>query len=155
MKSLFILWLAFFIQPFPGKPGFIDPTGTYILTGTIKNNRITGHSGELRVRLLEDHTVAVCFYINKGYPGYESGSFIDTLTYEENRIYYTPGKASSCTVLFSFADREVAITQIYSDPHSGCGFGGGVLIPATFRKTSGDIPIIQDLSLHGAAHTPT
>jgi hypothetical protein len=153
MKCLFVLPLLFLawypLTGEPARPDFIDPTGTYILTGTVKKNRITGHSGELRARLLDRHTVAVCFYINKGYPGYESGSFTDTLAYEDNSISYRPSYDTSCSVLFSFQPMMVEMLQIYTDPHSGCGFGPGIMIPATFQKSSGDIPIIQDLSAHG------
>jgi hypothetical protein len=36
--------------------------------------------------------------------------------------------------------------EVYSDPHSGCGFAPGIMIPATFEKTSSDIPVIQGFS---------
>jgi len=152
MKSLFIATLILLArQIIPGSPAFIDPTGTYVLTGPIKKNRIRGHSGELRVRLLEGHNVAVCFYINKGYPGYESGAFMDTLRYEDNRISWSPSNDTSCSVVFYFDETLVEVLEIYSDPHSGCGFGQDVLVPAVFRKSSNDIPIIQDLSMRGAS----
>jgi hypothetical protein len=151
MKSLFIV--SFFLlarQFLPADPGFIDPTGTYILTSPVKKNRITGHSGELRVRLLDSHkAVAVCFYINKGYPGYESGAFKDTLDYEENKVSWSPSNDSSCSVVFYFDENLVEVVEIYNDPRSGCGFGHGVFVPAVFRKSSNDIPVIQDLSTHG------
>jgi hypothetical protein len=154
MRSLFIL-SAFFLSRsiFPGDPlpDFIDPTGTYILMGTIKKNRITGHSGEIRVQLLDSHRIALCFYINKGYPGYESGSFMDTLPYDGSTTRYTPGKDSSCTILFYFRRKKVEIAETYSNPGAGCGFGNGVLISTVFQKTSPDKPIIQDLSAHGMA----
>jgi hypothetical protein len=55
---------------------FINPTGTYLEKGEIKNSKIIGHSGELRVRLLDSSTIALCFFANKGYPGYESRPMI-------------------------------------------------------------------------------
>jgi hypothetical protein len=45
----------------------------------------------------------------------------------------------------------VEVLEIYSDPHSGCGFGRDVLVPAVFRKSSNEIPIIQDLSARGTS----
>lgn len=151
MKCLFLLVL-FGIGPiFPSAdPDFINPTGTYTLTGIVRNNRVIGHSGELRVRLLSPDKVAVCFYMNKGYPGYESGAFMDTLAYEENRVFYTPASDTGCSVLFCFLPRTVEIIKIYSDIHSGCGFGQGVLAASILDKTSSELPVIQDLSGHGA-----
>lgn len=149
MKCLFILPFLLLIAGNPNDPDFINPTGTYKLIGLVKKNRITGHSGELRARLLNRHTVAVCFYIDKGYPGYESGAFTDTLAYEDNCMSFFPGSDSSCYVFFSFGTTTVEIMQVYTDPHSSCGFGPGVLAPAIFQKSSGDIPVIQDMSQHG------
>ena len=151
MKSLFILSLVLLTRPLPpGNMDFIDPTGTYTLTGIVKNNRVTSHSGELRVRLLDRHKAAICFYINKGYPGYESGAFLDTLQYEDNRLTYTPAQDTTCSVVFDFLPRAVEVIRIVSDPLCGCGFGPGVFAPATFGKSSNAIPVIQDLSAHGS-----
>ena len=133
---------------------FVDPTGTYLLKGEVKNGVIVGHSGELRVRLLDAGRVAMCLYVNKGYPGYESGSLLDTLRYVDNRIIYTPANDSSCSVFFAFDLRTVEVYQLLSDPHAGCGFGPGVLIAAVFDKTSAEIPIIQDLSRRGPSVSP-
>jgi hypothetical protein len=92
----------------------------------------------------------MCLYITKGYPGYESISFVDTLVYDDNHFArYKPSQNSDCTVLFSFSNKNAEIQQIYSDPKSGCGFGNGVLISTIFRKLSKERPVIQDLSAHG------
>jgi hypothetical protein len=129
---------------------FINPTGTYILKGEVKNSKIIGHYGELRVRLLDSTTIALCFYINSGDPGYEIGSMVDTLHYEENRAIYHPAGDSSCVIYFGFDWHSAAISKALTDPHSGCGFSPGVLIPAIFDKTSSEVPVIQDLSQHGS-----
>jgi hypothetical protein len=158
MKCLLLFPLLLIIRLTDGRSGngtvtnpeFIDPTGTYILTGTVRNNQVTSHSGELRVRLLNRHSAAVCFYINKGYPGYESGSFVDTLSYEDNRLVWTPVTDTTCSVLFDFLPAAVEIMRVVSDLTCGCGFGPDVFTPATFYRSSRDIPIIQDLSGHGS-----
>jgi len=130
-------------------PAFINPMGTYLLKGEVKNSKIVGHYGEIRVRLLDTGTIALCLYLNEGYPNYESGSLMDTLRYEENRAIYRPGGDSSCIIYFAFGFRSVAISQLLTDPNSGCGFRPGVIIPAIFEKTSSEVPVIQDLSQHG------
>src|SRR5450755_2368449 len=83
---------------------FIDPTGTYILKGATTKNKVVGHSGEIRIKLLGKDRVAMCFYINKGSPGYESGSFLDTLSYnDDNEAVYTPAADPGCAFLFYFS----------------------------------------------------
>jgi hypothetical protein len=155
MKSLFLLSFLLLCRVLSmSGQNFIDPTGTYLLKGEVKNGRIVGHSGELRVRLLNAGMVAMCLYLNKGYPGYESGFVLDTLQYAYNRFIYTPAGDSSCSIYFAFEQRTVEIFQSLTDPHAGCGFAPGVLIAAFFEKTSADIPIIQDLSKRDSSASP-
>jgi hypothetical protein len=152
MKGSFLLPLLLLgVFPRSVAPPFIDPTGTYILKGEVRKNKITGHSGEIRARLLDQHKVALCLYMNNGYPDYASGAMIDTLDYEEDRTFYQPAHDSSCFLIFIFRFRTVEIMEVYSDPHSGCGFQQGIMIPATFEKSSSDVPVIQDLSKRGLA----
>jgi hypothetical protein len=151
MKNIFFLLLSLLGGGFRNnRPAFINPTGTYLEKGEVKSNRIVGHYGELRVRLLDTGTIALSFYVNKGYPNYESGSVVDTLGYEDNRAIFKPANDSSCEIYFAFDLRSVTISQTLTDPHSGCGFRPGVIIPAIFEKTSSDVPVIQDQSLHGS-----
>jgi hypothetical protein len=131
-------------------PDFIDPTGTYLEKGEVKNSKIVGHYGELRVRLLDSSTIALSFYVNKGYPNYEFGSLMDTLSYDGSRASYKPTNDSACAIYFAFELRSVEVFQVLTNPRSGCGFRPGVMIPAVLVKTSSDVPVIQDLSVHGS-----
>ena len=145
MKSLFLLLLL--NAPIPGKsPTFIDPTGTYILKGEIKKNRIVGHYGELRIRLLNPETAVFCFYFNAGYPDYASVALMDTSKYDDNRMVYNLSKDTACTLILLFNLHDVELMEVYSDPQNGCGIGPAVLSPAFFDKTSSETPVIQDLS---------
>ena len=150
MKSLFLLLLCCVHFPLPeDEPSFIDPTGTYVLLGDVKRNNITGHHGEIRVRLLDKKTAAFCFYISNGYPNFGSGAFMDTVAYEENSLLFRPAQDTGCSLVLTFSMRDVEIMEVYSDPRSGCGLAPGVMAPATFHKVSSDIPVIQDLSERG------
>lgn len=129
---------------------FINPTGTYILKGDVKKNNITGHFGELRVRLLDSQTVAFCFYLSNGYPDYAAAAMLDTLHYEEdNSIHYRPKRDSTCSLILMFSSRSVELMTIFTDPATSCGFARGIIVPATLQKTSAEIPVIQDLSTRG------
>jgi hypothetical protein len=150
MKNLFLLLLCCVHSPFSkDEPTFIDPTGTYVLRGDIKKNNITGHFGEIRVRLLDKKTAVFCFYISDGYPNFGSGAFLDTVHYEDNSFQFRPARDTGCSLVLIFSAKDVEIIEVYSNPRSGCGLAPGVLVPATFRKISSDIPVIQDLSERG------
>jgi hypothetical protein len=129
---------------------FINPTGTYILKGEVKDNKVISHSGEIRVKLLRPEQLALCFYIDKGYPGYESGSFWDTLDYEDNQAVFR-ATDTGCILRFNFKRNGVELVHIFSQAGSDCGFSPGVLTGAFFTKASSGIPVIQDLSGHRIA----
>lgn len=128
---------------------FIDPTGTYILKGDVQKNKIVGHSGEIRVKLVSRDHIAISFYISKGYPKYESVAFVDTLVYDENVARYIPAGHEGCSLIFCFSYHDAELEQTYTNPEVGCGFGDGVIISTSFAKKSAEQPVIQDLSYHG------
>ncbi|HVU55309.1 MAG TPA: hypothetical protein VHD83_09650 [Puia sp.] len=133
-------------------PEFINPTGTYTLTGHVRRNHVVGHSGEIRVELLDSGRIAIACYFNRGYPNYEAGSIIDTLPYDENLARYHPSCDSTCTIIFRFYPRTVELMGLYDNPRASCGFATGVIAAAVYEKTSWDRPVIQDLSAHGNVH---
>jgi hypothetical protein len=142
---LFCTW-----HPVPGDSRgsqAIDPTGTYVLKGEVRDNKVVSHSGEIRVKLLQPAKLTFCFFIDKGYPDYASGSLLDTLTYEDNVAVYV-GKDSACMLRFAFKENGVELIHVFSLSASDCGFAPGVLTGAFFRKTSSSVPLIQDLSGH-------
>jgi hypothetical protein len=153
MRGLSLLSF-FFLCTWPsGRPPdkaltFIDPTGTYILKGKVRQNNITGHFGELRVQLLDSQTVAFCFYLSSGYPDYAAAAILDTLPYDgdDNSIHYRPKTDSTCSLVLIFKPRSVELMKIFSDPGSGCGFAPNVIAPVTLPKISSEVPVIQDLS---------
>jgi hypothetical protein len=149
MKSISIMlaMAGVVFAPLQQPPKFIDPTGTYLLKGETKKNKIVGHSGEIRIKLLDTQTVAMTFFICKGFPNYETGSFIDTLSYTDNKVMYKPPADSGCTIAFWFDDLSAETQQYFTNPRSACGFGPGVMKSTVFEKRSSEIPIIQDLSV--------
>ncbi|MBC7904415.1 MAG: hypothetical protein H7Y27_13405 [Gemmatimonadaceae bacterium] len=154
MKTLFIIIAAFFLLCSTSISGFyhspkqdpVDPTGTYQLKGVKRNNRIYGHHGEIRIRMIDSSTVAVSFYISKGYPGYQSGAFTETLHFEDNRIVYEPPGNTGCRICIRFFEETAVIEQWFTDPRSTCGFAEAVIASRTFQKVNNEEPLIQDLS---------
>ena len=128
---------------------FINPTGTYILKGDVKKNKITGHSVELRVQLLGSQTVVFCFYLTSGYPDYAAATMLDTLQYEQNCMRFRPRRDSTCSLILTFSIHSVELMKVFSDPATSCGFAPGIIVPATLQKISTETPVIQDFSTRG------
>jgi hypothetical protein len=126
---------------------FINPTGRYELesdTERIGEDRY-GYSGEIRVKLLEGNRIAVGFYIDKGAPSYNSGSFLDTLAYDDSIAVYRPLEDdSTCALSLLFSKKGVLSTEQTADYNSGCGFGYAVVANGFFKKISSDAPTELD-----------
>lgn len=125
---------------------FINPTGTYVLKGEKYRGEIRGNYGEVRIKLLDDSTLAISMYGNKGYPDYSSASFTDTMVYVDNRAAHLSKSDPSCQLVFAFDQDGLNIKQIYTDPSSTCGFEKGAMPLGFIAKYSSDIPIIQPLA---------
>jgi hypothetical protein len=127
---------------------FIDPTGSYKLHSKteVRDGDTYGYFGEMNVKLLPQSKIAISFFICRGATAYTSGSFIDTLSYEQNMaIHRTPEDDTTCKIVFNFARKGVSVLQYQANLNSGCGFGHGVLADGYYKKTSGKVPKISDL----------
>jgi hypothetical protein len=126
---------------------FINPTGHYELESEIKQigEDRYGYSGEIRVKLLEGKRIAVGFYMDKGAPSYNSGSFLDTLAYDDSIAIYRPLEFdSTCALTLLFSKNGVLSTEQTADYNSGCGFGHAVVANGFFKKISSDAPTELD-----------
>jgi hypothetical protein len=131
-----------------GKVNFINPTGSYRLDNKteIKHGEKYGYFGGLKVKLLNNSKIAICFFICKGAPSYNSGSFSDTLKYQKNQaIYRIPEDDSTCRITLIFKSRGVMIEQTQKDLNNGCGFGQGVFANGFYKKKSNKVPAICDI----------
>lgn len=116
---------------------FINPSGYYSLDKktTIKNGETYGYFGTMKVKLVDSNRIFADFYICKGAPGYNSGSFSDTLLYKNNIAIYTTAADNSCIITFNFnATGGVDVDEKTKDSAAGCGFGKGVLTNGFYTK---------------------
>jgi hypothetical protein len=126
---------------------FINPTGTYELQvkTKIKDDDTYGYFGEIKIKLLHSNRIAMSFYICKGAPSYNSGSFVDTLEYKNNvAVYsdrYDPEKG--CTVTFSFSRNKINVVEKANYDFGTC-WGHGVFAFGNYRKKSSKSPVIKD-----------
>jgi hypothetical protein len=125
-----------------------DPTGTYVYIGKTKTKKgeVYGYTGRIQVIKIGADTIVMSFYVNKGAPSYNSGSFMDTLPYI-NRIAVYKASAkidSTCTITFLFDKKGVTVREETADYNSGCGFGHAVVADGRYRKTSSKKPVLTD-----------
>lgn len=124
-------------------------TGTYIYSGKAvkKDGEIHGYFGEIRIKEISKGKIAMAFYISKGAPGYNSGSFVDTLLIKESQAIYKTECDSNCTILFKFSRKGVTVSHNDADGdyNFSCCFGHSVIAHGYFKKTSSKVPIIKDL----------
>ena len=126
-----------------------NPTGTYVRGDGLKHGDTgkKGYFGEIRVKHIGNNKIAVAFYVNSGKPAYNSGSFVDTLTYNNGKATYALSKFdSSCRIHFTFSTSRLLIRQISKVYPSPCGFGWDVIATGSYKKRSSRLPEIVDIS---------
>jgi hypothetical protein len=128
----------------------IYPCGTYNLISKIsyKNGEKIGKYGTIQVKPISADKIIMSFFVNSGFPTYNSGSFIDTLIIENNiAIYKIPEYDPSCQIKFSFSNSKILISETTEDYYMGCGFGSKVRTDGfQFKKISSKIPKIKDFT---------
>ncbi|MEO7988041.1 MAG: hypothetical protein ABI663_00785 [Chryseolinea sp.] len=146
MKGLAFTTVVWIISTsFIMRDEYLDPTGTYILDQKTKKvgEEIYGYFGEIQVVKLKEDKILMNFSICKGAPSYNSGSFLDTLSYQNNRALFTdPSTDSSCVITFDFTVKGITVKEDTDDYNFGCGFGHAVIADGFFKKTSSKKPEI-------------
>ena len=148
---LFVFTVACWTRPTKGQTSAtIDPTGVYEYSGKTytKNGDTYGYFGTIKVLQLDPTKVLVNFYVCKGAPSYNSGSFIDTLTYINNQAVYrgdTTMVELTCKLNFRFTAKGIH-AELFSDyPNTACGFGHAVDAQGFYKKQRGKIPSREEM----------
>ena len=144
-QTLLILASIILLTSFSIEIFYIDPTGTYKLNSKAnnKNGDTYGYSGQVQVKKISLNKIVMTFEVNKGAPSYNSGSFVDTLSYNDNKAIYTDTESdSTCKITFDFYKKGITVKEETSDYNSGCGFGHGVVANGFYKKTSSKMPIL-------------
>ncbi|HNF47892.1 MAG TPA: hypothetical protein PKO18_00115 [Chitinophagales bacterium] len=142
----FLLYISVFIllSGFIKQSVYVDPTGTYILNNKTEYANST-KIGKIQVKKFSDKKIILNFYINMGSPAFNSGSFLDTLSYEKNKAEYKcPLEDTSCKVTLYFYKTGIKVIQETENKNSGCGFGHGVIASGFYKRFSTKIPIFED-----------
>lgn len=126
----------------------VNPTGTYKLKAkTISKNGDTyGYTGKIQVKQIKTDSIIMSFYINKGAPSYNSGSFIDTLYFLNNSANYTGVDfEDSCKIKFIFNRTGLEIKDENHSSLFNCGFGFDIYAKGKYKKIDNKVPTIKDL----------
>ena len=148
MKQVIIILTSIIVlTSFSTQTIYSDPTGTYKLVSKTekKNGETYGYSGQIQVRKISSDKIVMTFEVNKGAPSYNSGSFVDTLIYKDNKAIYTdPQSDMSCKITFDFDNKGVTVKEETADFNFGCGFGHAVVADGFYKRISNEIPILTE-----------
>lgn len=142
-----ILFSTICLTSFVVQTIYIDPTGTYqlALKTKKKNGETYGYSGKIQIKKIGSDKIIVTFETNKGAPSYNSGSFVDTLNYTENKAIYTdPESDSTCKITLEFDKKGITVKEETADYNSGCGFGHAVVADGFYKRISNKTPILTE-----------
>ena len=130
---------------------YVNPTGEYKLnTKTIKKNGETyGYFGDMKVVTLSKDKILISFFVCKGAPSYNSGSFVDTLEYKNNVAIYKSDSISdpSCNMKMVFTQKGVDVELKSDNPNFACGFGQAVDSQGFYKRVKGKIPRKEEILL--------
>lgn len=127
----------------------INPTGTYIIGNGLRqeDNEPKGNFGEIRVKKISSTKVAVALYVINGAPAYDSGDFVDTLTFGNSQAVFSKNSFdTSCRIYFKFSGSRLIVRQTSKIHPFPCGFGWNADISGVYRKVSAKVPSIRDLT---------
>ncbi|MEN9875522.1 MAG: hypothetical protein RLZZ529_519 [Bacteroidota bacterium] len=148
MKKIIILFSFLnILTSFNIQNSYVDPTGTYELNNIIKqkNGEIYGYFGQIQIKKLNPEKIIMTFEVNKGAPSYNSGSFVDTLVYKENKAVYRDTEVdTTCTIIFNFNKKGINVVEKTGNYNWGCGFGHGVVADGFYKKISNKVPILTE-----------
>jgi hypothetical protein len=121
------------IQPTP----YINPAGYYSLDNKtiVKDGDTYGYFGTIKVKQLDSNRIFMEFYVCKGAPSYNSGSFEDTLFYKNGIAVRTTSDDASCVITFNFNTSDgVTVEEKTKDFNAGCSFGSAVVANGFYKK---------------------
>ena len=146
-QRLLILISTILLTGFTYQKTYIDPTGTYQLDSKTekKGGDIYGYDGQIQVKRISHEKIIMTFLFNMGAPSYNSGSFVDTLNYNNNRAIYTdPELDTTCKITFNFGKKGVFVKEETADFNTGCGFGNGVVAIGFYKRSSFKTPVLRE-----------
>jgi len=106
----------------------VRSTGYYTLDAKTKtiNGETYGTTGEIYIKDLSNHKIAISLFVCGGAPGNNFGTIADTLSEEDNKAIYQSTDDPTCKLIFHLSNKGIFLEQISKDNQWACGFGYGV-----------------------------
>jgi len=137
MKNLWALIVLQFLFFNLIKGQNINPAGYYSLDSktTLQNGDTYGYFGSIKVKQIDSNRIFMEFYVCKGAPSYNSGSFEDTLLFKNGIAVHTTKDDASCVITFNFNSAGgITVEEKTKDFNAGCGFGHAVVANGFYKK---------------------
>ena len=132
---------------------YINPSGIYKLDSKVtkKNGETYGYFGDIKVLSTDKSRILISFFVCKGAPSYNSGSFVDTLDYINNIAIYKgdPETDSTCNITMSFLEKGIDVDLKSENLNFACGFGHAVDPHGFYYKLKGKIPKKEEILKEG------
>lgn len=150
MQQLIIIIFGFLsCSLFSQSINYVDPTGTYKLNSktTKKNGETYGYFGDVKIISINKNKILISFFVCKGAPSYNSGSFIDSLDYMNNVAIYKGDRDmdSTCIMTMTFTEKGIDVDLKTDNPNFACGFGHAVGSQGFYYKLKGKIPTKEEI----------
>ena len=129
---------------------FVNPSGLFEYDGKTlkKDGEIYGYFGTIKVLQLDSNKILVSFYVCKGAPSYNSGSFIDTLEFSNNQAIYrgdTTAPELTCKLTFHFTPKGINAEVFSENPNWACGFGHAVDAQGFYKRVKRKFPTKEEI----------
>ena len=134
MKNVFFLLLSsFFLQSSINTTENVDfnPTGTY------EYDHGNNGNGKVKVQKLSSDKIKVSIFVVGGEPSHNMGEFMKELKFKNGVAVY---KSGDCGLKFVFSSNAVKVIQTGWN----CGFGAGIMADGYYKKTSSQVPNMDD-----------
>jgi hypothetical protein len=115
----------------------INPTGTYIIGNGLSQEETDtkGNFGEIRVKKVSPTKVAIALYVIGGAPAYDSGDFLNTLTFRSNKAVFSNSDFDkSCRIYFTFSASELVVKQTSDTILHRVGLAGTQMFQPSIEK---------------------
>ncbi len=111
-----------------------DYSGVYYLGGL---NKVTPAKpyGRIQVLQLADQRAFVRLYYMNGLQSSNSAAFSEVIQLDQGRLVYTTKEDPSCTVILTFTDTALVVTQSSTAFSFPCGFGRNVAVDGIYQKS--------------------
>ena len=115
----------------------MEKTTDFNPTGTYEYDHGNNGNGKVKVQKLSSDKIKVSIFVVGGEPSHNMGEFMKELKFKNGVAVY---KSGDCGLKFVFSSNAVKVIQTGWN----CGFGAGIMADGYYKKTSSQVPNMDD-----------